>query len=338
MRGKLVLVQGDIGEARVEVVVNAWNRNFIPYWLLIPQGVAKALRKKAGRVPFQEVRAFGLLALGEAVETSAGNLEGVKSIFHVAALHAYWSSSPEAVALGAASLFRLAADRQVESIAIPLLGAGTGSVAPLRSLELIVEAWEAAKTAGYVPKRTEIYVYEAGLYRELLDTFFRVNEQWRKGVECLVAGEYWQAHEEWEDVWAILPESALRDALQGMIQFAAACYKPQQALAGAGMEGIQRGMGALVVSAAGYFRKAEAGVAGDDERAGPLPGFALAAATQGIQQLEDVRKRWVAGDFSLEEVGRRVAGIAAEVAAGLEGPFLGRMGDELSCVLKPRVG
>ena len=41
----------------VEVIVNAWNRNIIPWWLLLPQGVSGAIKKKGGLRPFRELGA-----------------------------------------------------------------------------------------------------------------------------------------------------------------------------------------------------------------------------------------------------------------------------------------
>ena len=34
----IIQVSGDLLEQDVEVIVNAWNRNLIPWWLLLPQG------------------------------------------------------------------------------------------------------------------------------------------------------------------------------------------------------------------------------------------------------------------------------------------------------------
>jgi len=34
------IVQGDLLNQPVQVIVNAWNRNIIPWWLLLPQGVS----------------------------------------------------------------------------------------------------------------------------------------------------------------------------------------------------------------------------------------------------------------------------------------------------------
>ncbi|MEY3172458.1 MAG: O-acetyl-ADP-ribose deacetylase, partial [Planctomycetota bacterium] len=44
----LTIVDGDLLDQDVEVIVNAWNRNIIPWWLLIPQGVSGAIKKRGG--------------------------------------------------------------------------------------------------------------------------------------------------------------------------------------------------------------------------------------------------------------------------------------------------
>ena len=46
------VVDGDLLDQPVEVIVNAWNRNIIPWWLLWPQGVSGAIKRRAGYHPF----------------------------------------------------------------------------------------------------------------------------------------------------------------------------------------------------------------------------------------------------------------------------------------------
>jgi len=45
------IVEGDLLDQYVEVIVNAWNRNIIPWWLLLPQGVSGAIRRRGGTAP-----------------------------------------------------------------------------------------------------------------------------------------------------------------------------------------------------------------------------------------------------------------------------------------------
>ena len=42
------VVDGDLLEQSADVIVNAWNRNVIPWWLLLPQGVSGAIKRRAG--------------------------------------------------------------------------------------------------------------------------------------------------------------------------------------------------------------------------------------------------------------------------------------------------
>lgn len=42
------IVYGDLLDQEVEVIVNPWNRNFIPWFLLLPQGVSGSLKKRIG--------------------------------------------------------------------------------------------------------------------------------------------------------------------------------------------------------------------------------------------------------------------------------------------------
>ncbi len=77
------VVTGDLLDQDVDVIVNAWNRNVVPWWLLIPQGVSKAIKRRAGLDPFRELSRMGSIPLGGAVVTGAGLLPH-QAIIHVA--------------------------------------------------------------------------------------------------------------------------------------------------------------------------------------------------------------------------------------------------------------
>lgn len=66
------VVDGDLLDQDVDVIVNAWNRNVIPWWLLLPQGVSRAIKRRAGYAPFRELARVGAIHLGGAVATGAG--------------------------------------------------------------------------------------------------------------------------------------------------------------------------------------------------------------------------------------------------------------------------
>ena len=127
------IVEGDLLDQDVEAIVNAWNRNLIPWWLLIPHGVSGAIKKRAGYAPFRELGRHGLLPLGGAVLTGAGRLPH-KAIIHVAGIGLLWISSERAVRASVRNALELAARHGLRSLAFPLIGAGVGGGAEERVL------------------------------------------------------------------------------------------------------------------------------------------------------------------------------------------------------------
>jgi len=128
-----VVVEGDLLDQDVEAIVNAWNRNLIPWWLLWPHGVSGAIKKRAGTAPFRELGRHGMLPLGGAVATGAGRLPH-KAIIHVAGIGLLWISSERSVRDSVRNAMRIAVERRFRSIAFPLVGAGVGGGAEQRVL------------------------------------------------------------------------------------------------------------------------------------------------------------------------------------------------------------
>lgn len=133
---KITVVAGDLLDQPVEAIVNAWNRNIIPWWLLLPQGVSGAIKRRAGYAPFRELARTGPLPLGAAVATSAGKLP-FRAIIHVAGINLLWRSSRGSIRASVRSAVELARERGFVSLALPLIGAGTGGGRPQEVLEMI---------------------------------------------------------------------------------------------------------------------------------------------------------------------------------------------------------
>lgn len=131
----------NITQQNTECIVNAWNRNFIPYWLLIPQGVSKAIKKDAGNTPFKEVYKKGFLKTGDAVLTSAGNLN-MKGIIHVAGINMCWVSTENSIRLSTKNAMELSIKNNFSSIVFPLIGAGTGGKKRERVQSIMQEEFE----------------------------------------------------------------------------------------------------------------------------------------------------------------------------------------------------
>jgi O-acetyl-ADP-ribose deacetylase len=132
------VTEGDLLDQPVEVIVNAWNRNIIPWWLLLPQGVSRAIKRRAGTQPFREVARHGAIPLGGAVLTSAGRLS-FRGIIHVAGINMLWRSSEFSVRQSVRSAMRIVIEQQFRSVALPLIGAGSGGGSPERIQGFITE-------------------------------------------------------------------------------------------------------------------------------------------------------------------------------------------------------
>jgi O-acetyl-ADP-ribose deacetylase (regulator of RNase III) len=146
---KLEIIDGDLLQQDVEVIVNAWNRNIIPWWLLLPQGVSGAIKKLAGLQPFRELRRKGVLPLGSAVETSAGHLP-YRAIIHVAGINLFWRSSQSSVRDSVRNAMALAKTRDYKSVAFPLIGAGSGGKDSAEVLKWIIDELSRIEFEGEV--------------------------------------------------------------------------------------------------------------------------------------------------------------------------------------------
>ncbi|HEY3739254.1 MAG TPA: macro domain-containing protein [Bryobacteraceae bacterium] len=122
---QVFLTEGDLLDQPVDVIVNAWNRNIIPWWLLVPQGVSASIKRRAGIKPFREVARHGAIPLGGAVFTSAGRL-AFRGIIHVAGINMFWRSSEYSVRQSVRDAMSLVAELNCASVAFPLIGAGSG--------------------------------------------------------------------------------------------------------------------------------------------------------------------------------------------------------------------
>ncbi|WNZ62358.1 macro domain-containing protein [Myxococcus sp. MxC21-1] len=130
------VVEGDLLDQPVEAIVNAWNRNIIPWWLLLPQGVSGAIKRRGGVGPFREVAKAGPMPLGSAVVTSAGRLP-FKAIIHVAGIDMRWRASERSIQDSVRNALAKAREQGLRSVAFPVIGAGSGSYDEARALELM---------------------------------------------------------------------------------------------------------------------------------------------------------------------------------------------------------
>jgi O-acetyl-ADP-ribose deacetylase (regulator of RNase III) len=137
------IVEGDLLEQQADAIVNAWNRNIIPWWLLLPQGVSGAIKKRGGLAPFRELARVGPMPLGSAVVTSAGRLP-YRGIIHVAGINMLWRSSERSIRDSVTNALARAREHGFGSVAFPIIGAGSGGFDEARALEVMVSTLEAS--------------------------------------------------------------------------------------------------------------------------------------------------------------------------------------------------
>jgi O-acetyl-ADP-ribose deacetylase (regulator of RNase III) len=150
------VVEGDLLEQQVDVIVNAWNRNIIPWWLLLPQGVSGAIKRRGGTMPFKEVCQHGAIPLGGAVLTSAGTLP-FQGIIHVAGINMLWRASERSIRDSVKNAVRLAHEKGFNSVALPLIGAGSGGFDQEQAKSLMLD--ELGKLD--VPMTVKVVIFKA---------------------------------------------------------------------------------------------------------------------------------------------------------------------------------
>jgi len=136
----VTVMEGNLLDQPVDVIVNAWNWNIIPWWLLVPQGVSGAIKKRGGYQPFIELAKHGAIPLGGAVMTSAGRLS-FKAIIHVAGISMLWHSSRKSIQGSVVSAMDLVNQHGFASVAFPIIGAGTGGYGQEGALQLMHDAF-----------------------------------------------------------------------------------------------------------------------------------------------------------------------------------------------------
>jgi O-acetyl-ADP-ribose deacetylase (regulator of RNase III) len=146
---KPAIVSGNLLDQDVQVIVNAWNRNIIPWWLLLPQGVSGAIKKKGGIRPFRELSKHGSIPLGQAVLTGAGRMP-FEGIIHVAGIDMLWSASERSIRGSVQSAMDIVDQHGFMSVAFPIIGAGSGRFNTDKALEIMLDEFLQLKSGSVV--------------------------------------------------------------------------------------------------------------------------------------------------------------------------------------------
>lgn len=142
-------VKGDLLDQKADVIVNAWNRNVIPWWLLLPQGVSGAIKKHGGYAPFKEVARAGIMPLGSAVLTGAGRLP-FQGIIHVAGINLCWTATEYSVRQSVRSAMEIVNREGFQSVAFPIIGSGSGNRSKEWALNLMLDEFKKIESSARV--------------------------------------------------------------------------------------------------------------------------------------------------------------------------------------------
>ncbi|MHB0999661.1 MAG: macro domain-containing protein [Armatimonadota bacterium] len=132
------VVKGDLLDQQVDAIVNAWNRNIIPWFLLLPQGVSGAIKKRGGYRPFIELGKMGPIPFGHAVYTSAGRLP-FKYIIHVAGINMFWRATEKSIRDSVRNSVEMAGKLGIKSLALPMIGSGSGGYSQADAEKIMID-------------------------------------------------------------------------------------------------------------------------------------------------------------------------------------------------------
>ena len=117
---KIVLQQGDITEMDADAIVNAANDH-----LQLGGGLAGTIRRKGGESIQRECNDIGIVPLGGAAITSGGKLKP-PNVIHAASMELGGYTTARALRSSTAHSLRIAAERNLHTIAFPAIGTGIG--------------------------------------------------------------------------------------------------------------------------------------------------------------------------------------------------------------------
>jgi O-acetyl-ADP-ribose deacetylase (regulator of RNase III) len=115
---KIVIQMGDLTEMDTDAIVNAANND-----LLLGGGVAGAIRRKGGDEIQRECNEIGSIPVGGAAVTGGGKLKA-RYVIHAASMQLGGRTTAEALRRSTAHALRLAAERELKTIAFPAVGTG----------------------------------------------------------------------------------------------------------------------------------------------------------------------------------------------------------------------
>jgi O-acetyl-ADP-ribose deacetylase (regulator of RNase III) len=130
---KIVIQQGDLTEMAVDAIVNAANND-----LQLGGGVAGAIRRKGGDAIQRECDEIGSIPIGGAAITTGGKLKA-KNVIHAASMQLGGQTTAPALRRSTAHCLRIAAEKNLKTIAFPAVGTGIAGFPMRECAEIMLE-------------------------------------------------------------------------------------------------------------------------------------------------------------------------------------------------------
>ena len=164
---KIVLVKGDLTEMDTDAIVNAANND-----LQHGGGVAGAILRKGGKIIQEESNAIGSIPVGGAAITCAGRLKA-RYVIHAASMELGGRTTRQALRSSTAHSLRVAAQKDLKTIAFPAVGTGIAGFPMEECAEvMLAEAVEHLRHETSLEK-----IYLVLIDEQALKTFRKV---WRR--------------------------------------------------------------------------------------------------------------------------------------------------------------
>ena len=146
-------VQGHLLEQDVEVIVNPWHLNLLPWWFPLHLGVGRDIIRAAGIQPYRELAKYGVVGQGSAMLTGSGKLRQFSGIIHVALYNETARTDAKALSACVANAMHTLRHAGYHSVAFPLLGTELGILDPATAENLIT-----SEVISYNPEENVLIV------------------------------------------------------------------------------------------------------------------------------------------------------------------------------------
>lgn len=161
----IYLLEGDITQAKVDVIVNAANNH-----LWMGAGVAGAIKRVGGKIIEDEAVAKGPIKIGSAIETTAGKLNA-KYVIHAAVMGQDLITNEEYIREATKNTLLLCEKLYLVSVALPAFGTGVGGFSKDKCAEIML-----SEVMSFENKNLkDVYFYLFG--KDTLEIFQKVYNQ-----------------------------------------------------------------------------------------------------------------------------------------------------------------